>query len=395
MIQEILSTEIWLIEPQYLKHFLDAAASKDIAETMKVAASDEKLFMFLFDEKKSEGKSYEIQNGVATINIQGPLMKKASGFIARILGIKGMDKIGDDFKAALADDEVEGIFLNVESPGGTVAGTATLADIIYAGRGQKPILAFADSTMTSAAYWIGSSADSVVMADNTTRIGSVGCVAVHQEISKAAEKAGVKFTVFSSGKFKAAGNEFEALSAKDKAYIQGSIDFYKDRFVEAISRNLNVPISSLNKDIVEAKIFLGQQGIDAGIAHEILTKEKALAKLRSLINSKPGRFKKTQTEAMKGSETVELKNLTFLEIITKIQKSETVEDLARLEEKIQFECSRRKEASVNWKEKEDAGILERQTRELCGRQRRRLLSIPAFEKQRAEYDLGRAIGKKA
>ena len=92
---------------------------------------------------------------------------------------------------------------------------------------------------------------------------------------------------------------------------------------------------------------------------------------------------------------MELKNLTFLEIITKIQKSETVEDLAKLEEQIQLECSRRKEVATNWIEEKDAGILERQTRELCGRQRRRLLSIPAFEKQRAEYDLGRAIGKKA
>ena len=393
MIQTILSTESWLIEPQYLKHFLDAAASKDIAETMKAATSDEKLFMFLFDEEKSEAKPYEIKDGVATINIQGPLMKKASGFIARILGIKGMDKIGDDFKAALADDEVEGIFLNVESPGGTVAGTATLADIIYAGRGQKPILAFADSTMTSAAYWIGSSADSVVMSDNTTRIGSVGVVAVHQELSKAAEKAGVKFTVFSSGKFKAAGNEFEALSAKDKAYIQGTIDFYKNRFVEAISRNLNVPASSLNKDIVEAKIFLGQQGIDAGLAREILTRDQALARLRSMINSSPGKFRKTKTETTRSAQTMELKNLTFLEIITKIQETENVEDLAKLEEKIQLECSRRKEASVNWKQTEDAGILERQTRELCGRQRRRLLSIPAFQKQKAEYDLGRRIGK--
>lgn len=393
MIQDILSTEMWLIEPQYLKPFLETAASRDIAETVKAAVNDEKMSLFLFDEEKTEDKPYEIQNGISTINIEGPLMKKASGFFARLLGIKGMEKIGQDFNMALADKDVKGIFLKIHSPGGTVDGTAILADIIYAGRGKKPILAFADSMMTSGAYWIGSSADSVILSDKTTRIGSVGVVAVHREVSEAAKKAGLKFTVFSSGSFKAAGNEFESLSKKDKAYIQDKIDFFKDRFVEGISRNLNIPVSKLNKDITEAKIFLGQQGIDVGLAHEILTKDQAFTKLRSKIQKLPDRSTKLKTK-IRSKPTMELKNSSFLEIFTKIQESKTLEELASLEEKISSECERRKSASSNWKQKEDSEILERQTRELIGRRRRFLLSIPEFEKQRKLYDLGMAIGKR-
>ena len=90
---------------------------------------------------------------------------------------------------------------------------------------------------------------------------------------------------------------------------------------------------------------------------------------------------------------MELKNLTFLEIITKIQKSETVEDLAKLEEQIQLECSRRKEVATNWIEEKDADVLAKRCGELCGTRRRHLLSIPAFEKKQQEYSLGRKIGK--
>ena len=90
---------------------------------------------------------------------------------------------------------------------------------------------------------------------------------------------------------------------------------------------------------------------------------------------------------------MEFKTLTFLEILTKIQQAETVEKLAKIEEQIRLECARRKEASSDWKATEDAENLERQTREFCGQQRRRLLSIPAFQKKQQEYDLGRRIGR--
>lgn len=287
MIHQILSNDIWLMEATYLKHFMETAASKDVAESLSAAASNEQLFSAFFDDDSDkDDKPYKVQNEMAIINIEGPLMKKARGFFARLLGIQSMEKIGENFNLALEDKDVKGIFLNINSPGGSADGTQTLADIIYAGRGQKPILTFADSKMTSAAYWIGSSADYIVLTDEITSSGSIGAVAVHREISKAAEEAGIKFTVFGSGDFKKRGNEFEALSAKDIKYIQSQIEFLHAKFLDGVSRNLGTPIAKLNKDARESKIFLGQQGIDAGLAHEILTKDQAFEKLRSVIDGK-------------------------------------------------------------------------------------------------------------
>jgi len=394
MIQNILSNDIWLMEATYLKHFMETAASKDLAESLAAAANNEKLFSTFFaDESGKEDKPYKIQNGMAIINIQGPLMKKASGFITMLLGIQSMEKIGENFNLALADKDVQGIFLNVGSPGGSADGTPVLADIIFAGRGQIPILSFVDSNMLSAAYWIGSAADYMVVSDSISRVGSIGAVSVHREISKAAEEAGIKFTVFGSGDFKKIGNEFEALSAKDVEYIQGQIEFLHARFLEGVSRNLNVPVSKLNKDARESKIFLGQQGIDAGLAHEILTKEKALAKLRSLINNSPGKFTKIKTKTARSKATMEIKNFDLLNIAQMIQRAETVDQLVQIEEAVSLECSRRKEVATNWIEEKDSSVLDKQTGELCARQRRAILSRPAAEKRSAEYQIGRAIGQ--
>lgn len=290
MMQEILSTDIWYMEPQYLKNFLETARSKDISkelsEIVQSASNNEELFFALFDEDDKDKKPYEVENGIATINIRGPLLKRASGFMARIFGIVGMEQIGKNYNIALADEKVDGIFLHTDSPGGTADGTPTLSDIIYAGRGIKPIMAFVDGAMTSAAYWIGSAADYIVMAEPIAKVGSTGAVVVHESVENRAKELGFEITVFASGSYKKIGNMYENLSKKDKEYIQNRTEFFHNEILQGVSKNLGIPVNKLSKDVRESKIFLGQEGIDVGLAHEIMSKDQALAKLRSVIDGK-------------------------------------------------------------------------------------------------------------
>lgn len=314
MIQNILSNDIWLMEATYLKYFMETAASKDIAEALNAAAGNEKLFFSFFDdEQEKDDKPYKVQNEMAIINIEGPLMKKAKGFFAMLLGIQSTEKIGENFNMALDDKDVSGIFLNINSPGGDADGTEALSDIIFDGRGQKPIMSFVDSNMLSAAYWIGSASDHMVVSDSLARIGSIGAVAVHREISKAAAEAGIKFTVFASGDFKKIGNEFEPLSGKDVKHLQGKIEFVHARFLDGVTKNLGVPISKMNKDARESEIFLGQQGIDAGLAHEILTKDQAFEKLRSVIDGND-KFGESKLKMKGGVKTMDEKEKVRLEL---------------------------------------------------------------------------------
>ena len=81
------------------------------------------------------------------------------------------------------------------------------------------------------------------------------------------------------------------------------------------------------------------------------------------------------------------------EILMEIQKTEDVGSLAKLEEALGVECARRLESAQNWQEEGSAKLLGDQCRELCSLQRRAILSRPAADKKRDEYQLGRAIGQ--
>ena len=293
MLQSILSENAWMMEPTALEQFI-YQVHQNI--TFKEENIKPEMFGIIFGgDDDDDKKPYQMDGAIAIIEIRGPLLKRVSGFLAFLFGVGGMETIGKNFKKAMADPEVKGIMLDCDSPGGSADGTFDLADIVYAGRGQKPILAFADGRMTSAAAAIGSGADYVVAANEITNMGSIGVYGVHLDYADRAKEMGIKPTVFHAGKYKAIGNQYEHLSTSDKKYIQNIFDYSHTQFINLISRNTGIPVDELDSDLKEAKIFMGSQAIPVGLAHAVMNRDQAMALLRDVAEGKTS-FEKHKAE---------------------------------------------------------------------------------------------------
>ncbi len=281
-IQHVLNEQFWYMDPNALQKFIIKMQNADFKKE-----SFNPEFISRFDEDEGEEKKpFRMENGLAVIPIQGSLVKKASGFMAWLFGIVGMAQIGEILNRAILDPDVKGIFLDVDSPGGSVDGTSDLADIIFNARGQKPIMSFADGQATSGAAWISGAADFVAVANENTKLGSIGVFGVHFDIVDRAKELGIKPTVFSAGKFKAIGNQFEHLTKSDKAHIQSTFDYLHELFISAIVKNTGIAKSKLNSDLKEAKIFMGSQGIAVGLAHKIMSRSQAMELLSDVVEGK-------------------------------------------------------------------------------------------------------------
>ena len=116
-----------------------------------------------------------------------------------------------------------------------MSGVEELARELYAARARKPILAIANTLAASAAYWIGSQADELVVTPSA-EVGSIGIVHIHEDHSEQAAKAGVRFTVIAKGERKAEGSPFEPLSEEARADIEKRAGAYYDQFVGAVAR---------------------------------------------------------------------------------------------------------------------------------------------------------------
>ena len=231
-----------------------------IGLTMDMAAGK----LFALPQTEAPKSILSVENGVATIDIKGPLLPSVDEFDRSILGATGLNEIESAVREAAADPAVDSIVLNIDSPGGTVRGTPEAADAIFDAAQTKPVTAHTSGTMASAAYWLGSQAQAVTMTRSAS-VGSIGVMVPHIDQSKRAEMLGVKVELFTTGKFKAAGFPGTSLTESQRELIQERIDQVFGEFKSAVTRQgREIPASAM-----QGQTFYGPQAEELNLAKVI------------------------------------------------------------------------------------------------------------------------------
>lgn len=228
---------------------------------------------------KADDRAYEVLAGVAVIPVAGTLVQKL-GTLRPYSGMTGYDGIRLNLLAALDDPEVQAIALDIDSPGGEVAGCFDLVDMIFGMRGEKPLHAILNESAYSAAYAIASACDRITVP-RTGGTGSVGVIGMHVDFSQALSKAGVAVTVIRFGDLKAEGNEYEPLTDGALGRMQADIDTMGGLFIDTVARNRALKPSAVRA--TQAGTFLGAAGVSIGFADAVRSPDAAFADLfRSL-----------------------------------------------------------------------------------------------------------------
>lgn len=267
----------WAIQPEMLVEIQAIYATHLRGEKIDIDAVEKRLGRPL----NNEPQGYQIIDGVAVLPINGVLGKKANLF-TQVSGMASTEIIGRDFQQALNDPGVTGIVLSIDSPGGTVDGTQTLADIIAAARGIKPVISVVSGAMCSAAYWIGAAALEAYISSGTDQVGSIGVVAGHKDISAAEAMQGVKTTEITAGQYKRIASQYAPLSESGRANIQETVDYLYSVFVADVAKARGTSEKTVLKDMADGRVFIGQQAIDAGLVDGVSTLDGAIARIKQL-----------------------------------------------------------------------------------------------------------------
>lgn len=229
------------------------------------------------DESAPADRPYQLVGTVAVLPVQGVLTPRAS-WMTEVCGMTSTQQLGQWINQAVADKDVTAIVMDVDSPGGDAKGNAELAAIIREARGKKPIKAVVTGMGASAAYYVASAADEVIVSPSS-EVGSIGTFTVHSEYSKQAEQRGVKYTVVKAGENKAVGNPYEPLSDNSKAVIQERVDGMNALFVNDVAANRGVSAEVIQTKFGQGKVMLAQAAVTAGLADRVGTLDAVLAEL--------------------------------------------------------------------------------------------------------------------
>lgn len=274
---------------------MSKARSHEVATTV---SNDALCATYGLTNDGARGKPFAFANGLAIIPVWGSLLHRDNYCDEYATGY---DYIRSRFAAAVADPDVQGIVLDVNSHGGHVMGNFELCDMIYESRAVKPSLAVVDGMAYSGGYSIGSSATRMVTIPSAG-VGSIGVVMMHASVEGLLGKYGVEITFIHAGKHKVDGNPFQALPEAVRDRLQSSVNKSYENFVSLVARNRDMSADAVRA--TEASCFDADEALSLGLIDAIQMPHEALAAFRQGLDSSDTNLgvKKMDNETTQGGD---------------------------------------------------------------------------------------------
>ncbi len=236
-------------------------------------ALEPRAFGMLLFEPPAPREAKHQDDGVAVVEVQGPLMHHADYFC------DSYDAIKARVLGAL-DNGARTVVLSIDSPGGLVSGCFDTSDEIRAAcdaRGAE-LVAYVDGQATSAAYALACVA-SRVFVPATGIVGSIGVIDALVDATAQDRAMGLGFSIITSGARKADGNPHAATTDAAVAAAQSRVDSLAEIFFDHVSRRRG--ISTEKVAALQAGVVHGAQAVRLGLADDVKTLDQVLALVRS------------------------------------------------------------------------------------------------------------------
>jgi protease-4 len=224
---------------------------------------------FYVDEHKLSLKS-ETASEIAVIHINGVITEydQRSTFLEYIEN--PVDGVRNRLDIIRMDDNVQGVLLVVDSPGGGVTASDVLYNHVMGFREETgiPVVTFMKQVAASGAYYVAAASDAIV-AYPTTITGSIGVIMYSFNFSGLMEKYGVEYVPIKTSERKDSLSPFKPVEQTEVAWMQTIVDQMLDRFVDAIDAGRD----NLSRDEVAAladgRIYIAAEAQELGLIDQV------------------------------------------------------------------------------------------------------------------------------
>jgi protease IV len=238
---------------------------------------------------------------------------KDNGYLALIdvSGVISMDPIGDSglissresnamiakkgLDDAAKDDDIKGVLLHINSPGGTVGMSQELNAAVKRVAKKKPVVVSMGDLSASGGYYTACAANKII-ANPGTLTASIGVIINTMEFSDLMNnKLGVQAVTIKSGKYKDLLSPYRKPRAEELTLIQTLVnDSYHDFLNTVIEDRTRFLTSDKEKEeraekiraVADGRIVTGRQALAAGLVDEIGDMEHAYTSLDRMAKEK-------------------------------------------------------------------------------------------------------------
>lgn len=241
----------------------------------------DKLFDFSTDIKLPENEY------IGQLNIVGTIQQSASNNPYLNITNSGYDHdyFLDYIDLMIEDTNNKGLFLYVDSPGGTVYHSVEMYEKLleYKESTERPIYAYFASQAASGAYLISMAAD-YIYANKNTWTGSIGVIISFYNYKGLLDKIGVSEINIVSGSNKAMGSGGEEMTEEQAEIMQSLVDEAYEDFTSIVSKGRNIPLVQV-KTLADGRIYTAKQALNVKLIDEISTEDKAIESIKNNIGT--------------------------------------------------------------------------------------------------------------
>lgn len=214
---------------------------------------------------------------IAIIDVSGAIMEGEDSF-----AMKQIERVRED-------DEVVGVVLRINSPGGTVTGS----DYIYhhlrelVDQRKIPLVVSMGSVCASGGYYVAMAVGdrrNAIYAEPTTWTGSIGVIIPHFDVSGGLSKLGISEDSIASGPLKKMGTPTRKMTEEERKILQTLVDDSFKGFKEIVTSGR--PKFKDDQAALDAsatgQIFTAKQALDRGLVDRIGFIEDAITRATEL-----------------------------------------------------------------------------------------------------------------
>lgn len=223
---------------------------------------------------------------ISVLSIKQPLFKYDQS-----CGPSGTRTMMRVLKEWESNDNIIGVVLDIDCPGGQVSGLGEFSEFLA--NYSKPIVAYTDGLMASAAYYVAASSKYIVSNKNADFIGSIGTMLSYVDLDGIYEQMGAVIKdVYATGSTRK-NEESRAMkdNNSDALLIKNILDPSRDKFVADV-KNFR---STVDESVFEGAIYKPEEAISLNLIDEIGTIQKAFDKVIELSKANKPRNQKSNT----------------------------------------------------------------------------------------------------
>ncbi|MBW1644953.1 MAG: signal peptide peptidase SppA [Deltaproteobacteria bacterium] len=206
-------------------------------------------------------------NQIGLVNIRGVIIDSREI-------VKELDELA-------TDEEIKGIIIRINSPGGAVAPSQEIYQEIRQAAQRKPVYSSLGTVAASGGYYIAC-ASQKIYANPGTLTGSIGVIMQFTNWRKILDRFGIDNEVIKSGKMKDIGSPLRAMTPEEKQLLQEMVDDVYRQFLDDVARSRHLPLKKL-REIADGRVFSGRQARALGLVDELGSLNRAVNDLAAKV----------------------------------------------------------------------------------------------------------------